>query len=88
MSLIWTSVTHVIANFSDKGVKGIVNAHSRFRRSLDEWDVVVLGLFLGVIHVDVPGVQVTFVANQYHRHLRLKVNIEMTESCLQIKQYG
>ena len=69
MNVLKEMQTHVFPDFSDQGVKRVVNSHPGFRRRLNEWNAVHLGSVLGLDHVDVARWQVALVADQHHGDL-------------------
>jgi hypothetical protein len=61
--------TYVLANFSDKRIKGIIDAHASFGRGFDERYAKMASLLSGIVHVHIASRQIAFIANEDHRHL-------------------
>lgn len=56
-------VTHILSDFPDERVEGVVDAHSRLGRRLDEADAVALGDLPRLRRVHVADGQVALVAH-------------------------
>ena len=57
------------ANFSDKGIKGIIDSHPCFGRSFNKRAAKVYCEFFCLFHIHITSRQVTFVTHQDHRHI-------------------